>query len=64
MFNKILQLECEKVWTYGASQCVAYPLTKIDTIDEMSGEMNHASALSLVVYGVGEEKKKRFKAGF
>uniref|UniRef100_A0A8R1I9L7 ANK_REP_REGION domain-containing protein n=1 Tax=Caenorhabditis japonica TaxID=281687 RepID=A0A8R1I9L7_CAEJA len=52
MFNKILQLECEKVWTYGASQCVAYPLTKIDTIDETTGEMNDASALSLVVYGV------------
>ncbi|CAI2354992.1 unnamed protein product [Caenorhabditis sp. 36 PRJEB53466] len=51
MFNKILQLECEKVWTYGASQCIAYPLTKIDTIDEMTGEMNDTSALSLVVYG-------------
>ncbi|EFO88437.1 CRE-OCR-1 protein [Caenorhabditis remanei] len=51
IFNKILQLECEKVWTYGASQCVAIPLTKIDTIDEVTGEMNDTSALSLVVYG-------------
>ncbi|ULT89463.1 hypothetical protein L5515_007978 [Caenorhabditis briggsae] len=51
MFNKILQLECEKVWTYGVSQCVAIPLTKIDTIDEVTGEMNDTSALSLVVYG-------------
>uniref|UniRef100_A0A1I7U767 ANK_REP_REGION domain-containing protein n=1 Tax=Caenorhabditis tropicalis TaxID=1561998 RepID=A0A1I7U767_9PELO len=51
MFDKILQLECEKVWTYGASQCVAIPLTKIDTIDETTGEMNDTSALSLVVYG-------------
>ncbi|CAD6199037.1 unnamed protein product [Caenorhabditis auriculariae] len=55
MFDKILQLECEKVWTYGGSRCIAYPLTKIDTIDELSGEMNEQSALSLVVYGETNE---------
>ncbi|VDO26010.1 unnamed protein product [Heligmosomoides polygyrus] len=53
IFNIILQLEGESVWVYGESNCFAYPLTKIDTINEVSGEMNEQSALSLVVYGVG-----------
>ncbi|CAI5451548.1 unnamed protein product [Caenorhabditis angaria] len=51
MFNKILQLQCERVWSYGPSQCTAYPLSKIDTIDESTGQMNDTSALSLIVYG-------------
>lgn len=55
IFNIILQLEGESVWVYGESNCFAYPLTKIDTINEVSGEMNEQSALSLVVYGKTSE---------
>ncbi|PIO74163.1 ankyrin repeat protein [Teladorsagia circumcincta] len=52
LFNIILELEGESVWVYGEANCFSYPLTKIDTINEVSGEMNEQSALSLVVYGV------------
>lgn len=52
MFDFMLQIESEQVWTYGGSNCIAYPLTKIDTIDEKTGQMNEDSALSLIVYGV------------
>ena len=52
MFDFMLQIESEQVWTYGGSNCIAYPLTKIDTIDEKTGNMNEDSALSLIVYGV------------
>ncbi|KAK6036231.1 ankyrin repeat protein, partial [Cooperia oncophora] len=51
LFNIILELEGESVWVYGEASCFSYPLTKIDTINEVSGEMNEQSALSLVVYG-------------
>ncbi|KAK6021089.1 ankyrin repeat protein, partial [Ostertagia ostertagi] len=50
LFNIILELEGESVWVYGEANCFSYPLTKIDTINEVSGEMNEQSALSLVVY--------------
>nr|ACI49250.1 hypothetical protein Csp3_JD06.016 [Caenorhabditis angaria] len=51
MFREILELEGDSVWAYGDASSTAYPLAKIDTINETSGEMNEASALSLVVYG-------------
>ncbi|CAD6195654.1 unnamed protein product [Caenorhabditis auriculariae] len=51
MFQEILELEGDSVWAYGDASSTAYPLAKIDTINETSGEMNDASALSLVVYG-------------
>ncbi|CAB3409151.1 unnamed protein product [Caenorhabditis bovis] len=51
MFREILELEGDSVWAYGHASSTSYPLAKIDTINETSGEMNEASALSLVVYG-------------
>uniref|UniRef100_A0A8R1EJ59 ANK_REP_REGION domain-containing protein n=2 Tax=Caenorhabditis japonica TaxID=281687 RepID=A0A8R1EJ59_CAEJA len=51
MFDEILELEGDSVWAYGDASSTAYPLAKIDTINETNGEMNEASALSLVVYG-------------
>ncbi|XGW34986.1 hypothetical protein V3C99_018769 [Haemonchus contortus] len=55
VFMEILELEGDSVWAYGGSASTAYPLSKIDTINEVTGELNEASALSLVVYG---EKKE------
>ncbi|KAK6033465.1 ankyrin repeat protein [Ostertagia ostertagi] len=55
MFMEILELEGDSVWAYGGSASTAYPLSKIDTINEVTGDLNEASALSLVVYG---EKKE------
>lgn len=51
MFQQILQLESEYLWDYGQASSVAYPLAKIDTINEESGNLNENSALYLVVYG-------------
>ncbi|CAO4374691.1 unnamed protein product [Caenorhabditis nigoni] len=51
MFTEILELEGDSIWAYGDASSTAYPLAKIDTINETSGELNEASALSLVVYG-------------
>ncbi|KIH45351.1 hypothetical protein ANCDUO_24608 [Ancylostoma duodenale] len=51
LFYLILELEGQSVWVYGEASCSSYPLTKIDTINEVTGEMNEESALSLVVYG-------------
>jgi hypothetical protein len=57
MFEEILQLECSVVWSYGDAISIAYPLAKIDTIDEETGTMHDDSALSLVVYGVNLSRK-------
>ncbi|PAV65722.1 hypothetical protein WR25_19679 [Diploscapter pachys] len=51
LFLEILELEGDSVWAYGGASSTAYPLAKIDTINETTGEMNDSSALSLVVYG-------------
>ncbi|WKY14264.1 hypothetical protein Q1695_000088 [Nippostrongylus brasiliensis] len=51
MFMEILEIEGDSVWAYGGAASTAYPLSKIDTINEVTGELNEASALSLVVYG-------------
>ncbi|CAJ0597219.1 unnamed protein product [Cylicocyclus nassatus] len=55
MFMEILELEGDSVWAYGGASSTAYPLAKIDTINESTGELNEASALSLVVYGESKE---------
>ncbi|KIH62823.1 ankyrin repeat protein [Ancylostoma duodenale] len=55
MFMEILELEGDSVWAYGGASSTAYPLSKIDTINEVTGELNEASALSLVVYGETKE---------
>lgn len=52
MFEEILQLESTINWDYGEALSMAYPLAKIDTINEETGHLNEDSALSLVVYGV------------
>lgn len=56
MFEHILRLESTDLWTYGAAGCTQYPLAKIDTISQETGELNEDSALSLVVYGVSSLK--------
>lgn len=55
MFREILELEGDSIWAYGDASSTAYPLAKIDTINQETGEMNDASALSLVVYGTSVE---------
>lgn len=39
---------------YGNASSYAYPLARIDTISQETGEMNEDSALSLTVYGVSK----------
>uniref|UniRef100_A0AC35FG89 Uncharacterized protein n=1 Tax=Panagrolaimus sp. PS1159 TaxID=55785 RepID=A0AC35FG89_9BILA len=55
MFEQILQLESIKDWTYGEASRVAYPLAKLDTIDQETGQLNENSALYLAAYGETEE---------
>lgn len=52
MFEQILKLESDVVWMYGDASSHAYPLAKIDTINQETGYLNEDSALSLIVYGV------------
>ena len=52
MFEELLHLESNVNWSYGEALSMAYPLAKIDTINEETGDLNEDSALSLVVYGV------------
>jgi hypothetical protein len=52
MFEQILELESDVIWVYGDASSTAYPLAKIDTINEKTGNLNQDSALALIVYGV------------
>lgn len=52
MFEQILKLEADVVWIYGNASSYAYPLARIDTINQETGQLNEDSALSLIVYGV------------
>uniref|UniRef100_A0A8R1Y174 ANK_REP_REGION domain-containing protein n=2 Tax=Onchocerca volvulus TaxID=6282 RepID=A0A8R1Y174_ONCVO len=51
MFEQILKLEADVIWMYGDASSHAYPLAKLDTINQETGELNEDSALSLIVYG-------------
>uniref|UniRef100_A0A158Q850 ANK_REP_REGION domain-containing protein n=1 Tax=Elaeophora elaphi TaxID=1147741 RepID=A0A158Q850_9BILA len=51
MFEQILKLEANVIWMYGDASSHAYPLAKLDTINQETGELNENSALSLIVYG-------------
>uniref|UniRef100_A0A0N4ZC62 ANK_REP_REGION domain-containing protein n=1 Tax=Parastrongyloides trichosuri TaxID=131310 RepID=A0A0N4ZC62_PARTI len=51
MFELMLDLGKETLWTYRDTTCYAYPLKGIDTVDEINGDLNSYSILSLVVYG-------------
>ncbi|CAG9540766.1 unnamed protein product [Cercopithifilaria johnstoni] len=51
MFEQILKLEADVIWMYGDVSSYAYPLAKLDTINQETGELNEDSALSLIVYG-------------
>lgn len=55
MFEQILQLESTVVWNYGEASSIAYPLAKLDTINQETGHLNEDSALFLAAYGVGFE---------
>lgn len=52
MFFHIMSIEREIYWQLGSITCAAYPLSKIDTIDEKTGNINKDSALNFVVFGV------------
>uniref|UniRef100_A0A0N5C9Q3 ANK_REP_REGION domain-containing protein n=1 Tax=Strongyloides papillosus TaxID=174720 RepID=A0A0N5C9Q3_STREA len=51
MFDLMLDLGKETLWTYRDTTCYAYSLRGIDTVDEINGQLNSNSILSLVVYG-------------
>ncbi|CEF60086.1 Nanchung [Strongyloides ratti] len=51
MFDLMLDLGKETLWTYRDTTCYAYSLKSIDTVDEINGHLNTNSILSLVVYG-------------
>uniref|UniRef100_A0A0K0FJE3 Nanchung (inferred by orthology to a D. melanogaster protein) n=1 Tax=Strongyloides venezuelensis TaxID=75913 RepID=A0A0K0FJE3_STRVS len=51
MFEELLKLESQMIWSYGDANCYAYPLAKIDTINQETGNVNNDCALSLIVYG-------------
>uniref|UniRef100_A0AC34FXP7 ANK_REP_REGION domain-containing protein n=1 Tax=Panagrolaimus sp. ES5 TaxID=591445 RepID=A0AC34FXP7_9BILA len=55
MFEQLLQLESTIDWNYGEASRVAYPLAKLDTIDQETGQLNENSALYLAAYGETEE---------
>ncbi|KAI6177878.1 Transient receptor potential cation channel subfamily V member 6 [Aphelenchoides bicaudatus] len=48
MFEQILQLESYAIWQYGDASSTAFPLARIDTINQETGELNEDSALSLI----------------
>uniref|UniRef100_A0AC34G6A0 ANK_REP_REGION domain-containing protein n=1 Tax=Panagrolaimus sp. ES5 TaxID=591445 RepID=A0AC34G6A0_9BILA len=52
MFDVIINIEKLTLWSCRDTVCTAYPLRGIDTIDEITGQLNQSSVLSLVVYGV------------
>ena len=52
MFDVIVNIEKLTLWSCRDTVCTAYPLRGIDTIDEITGQLNQSSVLSLVVYGV------------
>uniref|UniRef100_A0A0N5BRN5 ANK_REP_REGION domain-containing protein n=1 Tax=Strongyloides papillosus TaxID=174720 RepID=A0A0N5BRN5_STREA len=51
MFEELLKLESQMIWSYGNASCYSYPLANIDTIDQETGNINSDCALSLAVYG-------------
>ncbi|XP_037940165.1 transient receptor potential cation channel subfamily V member 5 [Teleopsis dalmanni] len=51
MFFHIMSIEREIYWQLGSITCAAYPLSKIDTIDGKTGNINKDSALNFVVFG-------------
>ena len=42
---------CKSQFFFSQASCIAYPLEKIDTINQETGKLNDDSALSLIVYG-------------
>ncbi|CAG9764155.1 unnamed protein product [Ceutorhynchus assimilis] len=55
IFFHILKLEREIYWQIGSITCAAYPLSQIDTIDTITGQISKTSALNLVVFGDKDE---------
>ncbi|XP_075163495.1 transient receptor potential cation channel subfamily V member nanchung [Haematobia irritans] len=51
MFFHILSIEREIYWQLGSITCAAYPLSKIDSIDVKTGNINKDSVLNFVVFG-------------
>uniref|UniRef100_A0A7E4VKI6 Ion_trans domain-containing protein n=1 Tax=Panagrellus redivivus TaxID=6233 RepID=A0A7E4VKI6_PANRE len=51
MFDVIVNIEKQVLWTCRDTVCTAYPLKGIDTVDELTGHLNQSSVLSLVAYG-------------
>lgn len=61
MFFHILNIEREIYWQIGNITCVAYPLSQIDTIDILTGQISRNSALNLIVFGVSFNKIFAYK---
>ncbi|VDK48678.1 unnamed protein product [Anisakis simplex] len=47
MFDLILEIESDVLWNYGQVKCTAFPLGDIDSVNERTGHLNHASVLPL-----------------
>lgn len=54
MFNHVLSIERDVIWTYGSVMCSAYPLEGTESINIITGNLERNSALALVVYGVSK----------
>lgn len=55
MFFHIMNIEREIYWQLGSITCAAYPLSQVDTIDNVTGNISKDSALNLVVFGDKDE---------
>lgn len=60
MFFHVMSIEREIYWQLGSITCAAYPLSKIDSIDVETGNINKDSVLNFVVFGVSFRKKLNF----
>ncbi|KAF8356406.1 ocr-2 [Pristionchus pacificus] len=54
MFTELLEYEAFTYWEYSKASNCAYPLARLDTVNEENGDLDDTSALSLVVYGSTE----------
>ncbi|GMR60506.1 hypothetical protein PMAYCL1PPCAC_30701, partial [Pristionchus mayeri] len=55
MFTELLEHEAFTYWEYSKASNCAYPLARLDTVNEENGDIDDTSALSLVVYGSTQE---------
>lgn len=61
IFFHVMNIEREIYWQLGSITCAAYPLSQIDTIDDVTGNISKDSALNLVVFGVSVVSNNYFQ---